>query len=144
MNLQGFNESDIFNLYSYLVAYEKSGIGKTRVSTKKLIKAHPEIASIVDVLNLVTYHKSTNDEMKVIDPHQLNNEMYLTKSRANLRLSFLAHLRNGIAHGCVVGHDRKVFVNDFLVNRPIELSARGCIDMKIIKQITNIISKINL
>lgn len=142
--INGFKKPEIFQLFAFLVAYEESGIGKYKKSTKILIQEHPELRDLAENFKLVKYHKANNDFMQVLDFNQLNNEVYLTKSRGNLQLSLLAHLRNAIAHGNVMEHNHKVLITDYPKNRPADFSARGCMNFEVINEFTKTIKKIEL
>lgn len=142
--INGFDETGIFKLYAYLSAYEDSGIGRHDGSTKKLLEKHPELSELEECFKLVKYHKAKCKEMKILDFKKLNNEVYLTCSKANLQLSLLAHLRNAIAHGSVVGHNGKVLVTDFHKDHPVDFTARGRVDFEIVEKFTEIINKIEL
>lgn len=82
--------------------------------------------------------------MKTIDLKMLNNEVYLTRNKTNLRLSLLAHIRNAIAHGNVVEHDKKVLITDYSKSNTASFSARGSIDIDVIKKNTIILKRIEL
>lgn len=142
--INGFKEPEIFRLYAFLVAYEESGIGKHRKSTKRLLQEHPELKELEENFKLVKYHKANNDFMQVLEFKKLRNKVYLTKSRGNLQLALLAHLRNAIAHGNVVEHCKKVLVTDHPIARPTDFSARGCLDIEVINEFTKTIKKIEL
>lgn len=143
--INGFDESQVFQLYAYLVAYEESGIEKYE-STKALLNEHPELANIGQAAKPITCHKSSNQEMNEFDFKELTNEIYLTKNKGNLLLSFLAHLRNSIAHGNAVEHQGRVLVTDFANPKynPIDFTARGCIDFDVINSITKTLKQIIL
>ena len=66
VTINGFDEKQVFSLYSYLVAYEESGIQKY-TSTKSMLKEHPELSSLEEQTKDVTILKSTATEMKEID-----------------------------------------------------------------------------
>lgn len=142
--INGFDEKGIFKLYAYLSAYEDSGIGRHKSSTKKLLEKHPELSELKECFKLVKYRKANYEEMKVLDFKKLNNEVFLTCNRANLQLSLLAHLRNAIAHGSVAEHNGKVLVTDFHKDRPVDFTARGRVDFEIIEKFTVIINRIEL
>ena len=142
--INGFDENGIFKLYAYLSAYEDSGIGRHKGSTKKLLEKHPELSELEECFKLAKYHKAKYEEMKVLDFKKLNNEVYLTCNKANLQLSLLAHLRNAIAHGSVVEHNGKVLVTDFHKDHPVVFTARGCVSFEVIEELTNVINKIEL
>lgn len=140
-----FNKTQIFQLYAYLVAYENSGIEQYE-STKTMLNEHPELSDLKKVVESVKCHKANAQEMKKLDFKSLTNEIYQTKNKQNNILSFLAHLRNSIAHGCAIGFDGKVLITDFGNPRynPIDFTARGCVEFAIINQITSILNKIEL
>ena len=141
--INGFEENQIFQLYAYLVAYEESGIEKYK-STKALLNEHPELSNIGQAAKPVIRHGASNQDMKVIDFKVLTNEIYLTKNKGNLLLSFLAHIRNSIAHGNVVEYKGRVLVTDFanLKYNPVDFNARGCIDFDVIINITKTLKQI--
>lgn len=144
--INGFDEKQIMHLYAYLVAYEESGIGKYK-STKAMLKEHPELLEIENFVKIVKCNESNAQEMIGIDFKSLVNEIYHKRSNGNHLLSLLAHLRNSIAHGCAVGHCGKVLITDFVhpkYKRPIDFSARGCIEFDMVKYITKILNKIEL
>lgn len=140
-----FDETQVFQLYAYLVAYEDSGIEQYK-STKAMLSEHPELFDLRKVGESVKYHKAKAQEMKGLDFKSLTNEIYQTKNKQNNILSFLAHLRNSIAHGSAVEHDGKVLITDFDNPKyhPIDFTARGCVEFVIINQITTILNKIEL
>ena len=142
--IKGFGKTEIYQLYDFLVAYEDSGIGRDKNSTKKLLQIHPELSGLLENFKKVQYHKSNNEEMQSLRFKELRNEIFLTKNKANLQLSFLAHLRNAIAHGHVIEHNKKVLVTDFQVKRPVNFSARGCIDLEVINEFTSTLKNIEL
>ena len=142
--INGIKAHEIFQLYAFLVAYEESGIGQNKKSTKKLLQEHPELIGLIDNFKLVKYHQANNDFMQVLDFKQLRNEIYLTKNKGNLQLSLLAHLRNAVAHGNVVKYNQKVLITDYPKNRPVDFSARGCLDIEIINEFTKTLKKIEL
>lgn len=144
-NINGFEENQIFQLYAFLVAYEESGIEKYK-STKSLLNDHPELVDIEKVAKPVIRHGASNQKMKVIDFKVLTNEVYLTKDKGNLLLSFLAHLRNSIAHGNAVERQGRVLVTDYANPKynPINFTARGCIDFDVINSITKVLKQIVL
>ena len=143
--INGFEESQVFQLYAYLVAYEESGIEKYK-TTRALLNEHPELANIEQAAKPVIRHKACNQEMIDINFKQLTNEIYLTKNKGNLLLSFLAHLRNSIAHGNTVEHQGRVLVTDFAnpKDNPVDFTARGCIDSDVINSITKTLKQIVL
>lgn len=140
-----FDEKQIFQLYAYLAAYEYGGFFKYK-STKSLLKEHPELKRIQEINKLVDYEKSTNCEMKVADFLNFNNKILITKSRGNLLLSFLAHLRNSIAHGHAIEYNSNVLITDFANPRysPTDFTARGSVTLTVINEITNILKLIKL
>ena len=143
--INGFREPQIFQLYDFLVAYEDSGIRKYK-STKKMLEEHPELFELNEQIKYVECKKSDAIEMKDIDFKQFHNKIYFTKCKGNNLLSFLAHLRNTIAHGCAVEHNGNVLITNFAnpIYRPIDFSARGCIDFSVIRNFTDILKKIEL
>lgn len=142
--INGFEEKQIFLLYDFLVACEESGI-TTFTSTKALLKEHPELSDLDEAMKAVKCHKSNAQEMNGVNYKSLSNEIYFTKRKNNL-LSFLAHLRNSIAHGCAIEYDGKILVTDFEPSRyhPVNFTARGCVDFEIIKNMTEILKRIEL
>ena len=143
--INGFKKEQIFKLYDYLVAYEDSGIEMYN-STKALLKDHPELSELKEIIKKVECKKSDSIEMKDIDLKNINNEIYLTKCKGNLLLSFLAHLRNSIAHGNIFAHDSHILVTDFANPKfnPIDFAARGRIEFSVIIDLTNILKSIEL
>ena len=140
-----FDETQVFQLYAYLVAYEDSGIEKYK-STKAMLSEHPELSDLGEVGESVKCHKSNAQEMKELNFKSLTNEIYQTKNKQNNVLSFLAHLRNSIAHGSAVEHDGKVLITDFEHHKynPTDFTARGCVEFAIINKITKILNVIEL
>ena len=143
--INGFNEKQIFQLYAYLVAYEEDGIEKYK-STKAMLEEHPELSKIDKIVKPVIRHHVKSEELTNINFKELHNEVYQTNNKGNLLLSFLAHLRNSIAHGDAVEYQENVLITDFepLKYHPINFTARGCIEFDIITKITEILKKINL
>lgn len=145
VKINGFDETQVFLLYAYLVAYEESGIQRYK-STKAMLSEHPELSDIEKIAKGVKYNKANAQEMKGLDFKLLINEIYQTKNKQNNLLSFLAHLRNSIAHGYTVEHNGKVLISDFERPKynPIDYTARGCVELGVIKQFTAILNKIEL
>lgn len=145
IKINGFNERQIFQLYDFLVSYEDSGIQQYK-STKALIAEHPELSDIDQILKSVEKRQSNHSNMVGIDFKALNNHIYLTKNKGNLSLSFLAHLRNSIAHGSAVEFEGKILITDYENPKyhPTNFTARGCIDFTIINNITNFLKCIIL
>ena len=124
--INGFDEKQIMHLYAYLVAYEESGIGKYK-STKAMLQEHPELLEIENFVKIVKCNESNAQEMIGIDFKSLVNEIYHKKSNGNHLLSLLAHL---------LVHPK--------YKRPMDFSARGCIEFDMVKYITKILNKIEL
>lgn len=143
--INGFSESQIFQLYDYLVAYEESGIEKFK-STKRLLNEHPELSDLNEQFKKVECKKATAREMKDINFKILNNKVYFTINKGNQLLSFLAHLRNAIAHGNTVEHKGHILITDFtsLRNNTVDFTARGRIEFSVVETITDILKKIEL
>lgn len=143
--INGFNEKQIFQLYAYLVAYEESGVEKYK-STKAMLEEHPELSELERIVNKVIRHTVKPVELCNINFKSLHNEIYQTNSKGNQLLSFLAHLRNSIAHGNAVEYQGNVLVTDFepLKYNPINFTARGCIDLYIIFEVAEILKNISL
>ena len=139
--INGFEKDQVFQLYSYLVAYEDSGIQNYK-STKALLGDHPELSDLKTQINAVNCSVSNSADMKNVDFKILHNEIYFTKNQGNLLLSFLAHLRNAIAHGTVVKHGDSILITDFENPRfrPIDFTARGCVDFEIVNGFTRILN----
>ncbi len=142
--INGFAMPQIFKLYAFLVAYEESGIQNYK-STNALLNEHPELSELEIRIKAVKCHKSNADEMKDIDFKMLDNEIYFTKRNNNL-FSFLSHLRNSIAHGNIAEHQGKVLITDLAdpKRRPIDFTARGCVDFQVIEDFTKTINFIEL
>ena len=143
--IKGFDEKQIFLLYDYLVAYEESGIEQYG-STRSLLKEHPELSDLEQAFKTIKSHKSNTQEMCTIDRGSLTNEIYFTINKGNHLLSFLAHLRNSIAHGRVTECNGCVLVVDFANPKynPVDFTARGCVDFEIIIKMAEILKKIEL
>lgn len=144
--INGFDKNQLFQLYAYLVAYEESGIEKYK-STKAVMDEHPELSDIRNAVKLVKCNTVHSCEMRDVDFKALTNEVYLTKNKGNQLLSLLAHLRNSIAHGNAVEYYGRVLITDFenpKYHRPVNFTARGCIEFDTINSITDILKKIDL
>lgn len=143
--INGFDEKSLFLLYDYLVAYEHSGIEQYK-STKELLKEHPELSDLEQVFKTIKSHKSNTQEMCAINIASLTNEIYLTINKGSHLLSFLAHLRNSIAHGRVSECKGKILVKDFANPKynPVDFTARGCINYEVVVKITEILKRIEL
>lgn len=143
--INGFEKEQVFQLYSYLVAYEESGIQNYK-STTALLRDHPELSDLKTQINAVKCRVSNSEDMKIVDFKKLHNEIYFTREKGNLLLSFLAHLRNAIAHGTVVKHGNSILITDFANPRfrPIDFTARGCVDIEIVNGFTRILSSVVL
>ncbi len=144
-SINGFTKNQIFQLYDYLVAYEDSGIEKYK-SVKALKSEHPELSLIEQVLIPIARYSAKPDEMKDLDFKSLRNEVYMTNNKGNLLLSLLAHLRNSIAHGDAVEQKGNVLITDFANPKynPIDFTARGCVELSIINNITSFLKQIVL
>lgn len=142
--INGFDMPQVFKLYAFLVAYEDSGIQNYK-STKALLSEHPELADLVVKIKAVKCNKSDAAIMRSVNFKQLTNEIYFTKRKNNL-FSLLSHLRNSIAHGSAVEHNGKVLITDFAdpKRRPIDFTARGCVDIQVIEDFTETIKMIDL
>lgn len=145
IKINGFDKTQIFQLYSYLVAYEDSGIEKYK-STKAMLSEHPELSDLGNIAKVVKYNKANAQEMRGLNFKSLTNEIYQTKNKQNNILSFLAHLRNSIAHGYAQEHEGQVLITDFDNPKynPIDFTARGCVDFQLIKEFTKTIKLIEL
>lgn len=143
--INGLCEEQVFQLYAYLVAYEESGIEAYK-STKALLKDHPELSKIEEIVKPVIRHKTVSENLTSIDFKALHNEIYLTCNKKNLLLSFLAHLRNSIAHGNAVEHQGNILITDFEYYKipTASFTARGCIEPDIINEITKVLKAIIL
>ena len=144
VKINGFDKSQIFKLYDYLVAYEELGISNFK-STKAMLDRYPELANIQTLQKLMKCHRAKAQDMESIDLKALRNEIYMTV-RGNLLLSFLAHLRNAIAHGCVVEHQDNILITDFEdpKRHPVAFTARGCVTMGIVDNLTKLFKSIEL
>ena len=142
--INGFDMPQVFKLYAFLEAYEKSGIQNYK-STKVLLSEHPELADLEEKIKAIKCHKSNAAEMRNVNFKQLTNEIYFTKRKNNL-FSFLSHLRNSIAHCNAVEHNGKVLITDYADPKrcPINFTARGCVDIHVIEDFTKIIKNIDL
>ncbi len=142
--INGFDKNQIFQLYDYLVAYEELGIYNFK-STKALLADYPALVTVSVLFKQICSHKANAQEMKSTDIKALNNEIYMT-IRGNHLLSFLGHLRNAIAHGCAVEHQGKVLITDFdnPKRRPVAFTARGCVTMYIVNELTKFFKTIEL
>lgn len=143
--INGFTVTQIFQLYAYLVAYEESGIEKYS-SMKAMLEEHPMLSEVTKVVQKVVCHKTVAHDMKSIDFKSLKNEIYQTNVKKNKVLSFLAHIRNSIAHGDCVENKNHVLITDYANPKynPVDFTARGCVEFEIINQITRILNKIEL
>lgn len=144
-SINGFTEHQIFQLYAYIVAYEDGGIQNYK-STKVLLEDHPELNEIIQTYNWVSYKKATLPEIKNADFKNFENKILMTKCKNNLLLSFLAHLRNSIAHGNAVEFNGKVLITNFANPRfcPTCITARGSIELPVFIKLTKILNKIKL
>lgn len=142
--VNGFNKSQIFQLYEYIVAYEELGIFSFK-STKAMLSQYPGLADITELQKQWKCHKAKAMEMKFVNFKELKNEIYMTVRRNQL-LSFLTHLRNAIAHGCVVEHQGKILITDFEdpKRHPVAFTARGCVTMDIVNNLTKLFKSIEL
>lgn len=142
--INGFDESQIFKLYEYLVAYEELGISNFK-STKAMVERYPELAIIQTLQKQMNYHRAKAQTMESVDLKALRNEIYMTV-RGNLLLSFLAHLRNAIAHGCIVEHKGNILLTDFEYPKrhPVAFTARGCVTFEIVNGYTKLFKSIEL
>lgn len=141
--INGLNADQVFRLYDYLVIYEESGIQNYK-STQRLLKEHPELSKLTTLSSKIVCKNTKSIDINKIDPNRLNNEIYLTINKGNLLLSFLAHLRNSIAHGNVVAHEDFILVSDRNPSKSIDFTARGRIKFALINEISSILKDIIL
>lgn len=143
--INGLNESQISQLFAYLVAYESSGICVYK-STKKLIKDHPELKEMEATFQSIQCHKADTKKMDECNLSLLTNEVFQSINKNNHLLSFLSHLRNSIAHGYIGGGDGYIHIIDFANprSRPVDFTSRGRVEIGIINQFTNILNGIDL
>lgn len=142
--INGFNKSQIFQLYEYLVAYEELGIFNFN-STKAMLNQYPGLANVEVLFKQLKCHKAKVQELEGVDLKTLKNEIYMT-IRGNLLLSFLTHLRNAIAHGSAVEHQFDVQITDFEdpKRHPVSFTARGCVTLEIVNAFTELFKTIEL
>ena len=141
--INGFCAEEIFRLYAFVEAYETIGI-KSYESQKSLLKDHPELKGLLSASIKVKCHYAKLAVMKEIDFKTLENEVYLTEYQTGYLLSLLYHIRNSIAHACIVKYGDAALITDFKVQRPIDFSARGKISLNIINEFTEILKKVKL
>lgn len=141
--INGFSPEEIFQLYAFVESYETAGI-KNFQTQRALFREHPELTGLIGVIAKVKCHISSSAQMMQIDIKSLKNEIYFTEYQSGNILSLLYHVRNSIAHACAIKEGNSVLITDYKFSQPTEFSARGRIDLEIINEITNILSKIDL
>lgn len=141
--INGFRQEDIFQLYAFVKAYEDVGV-KSFEKEKDFLSRYPELKGLLKDLKEVNCYWATSEKMKQLDVKQLNNEIHLLKYKKSYLLDLLYHLRNAIAHACVIEHNGAVLVTDFKVSKPTDFSARGRMELRIIEQITKTLNKVEL
>ena len=142
-DINGFCAEEIFQLYALVEAYETIGIKSYKTQTS-LIREYPELSSLLSVLKKIKCHYAKPTVMKTIDFKTLENEIYLTEYQIGYLLSLLYHIRNSLAHACIVKFGDSALITDFKVRRPADFSARGKISLSIINEFTEILNKIKL
>lgn len=138
----GFDPTEIFKLYAFVVAYEWSDITQIKTETE-LLRVHPELNGLRVCMKEITFKKSNSRNLEELDITKLRNEIHCIKHGSQL-LSFLYHLRNAIAHACIDKKDDMVQITTFSRMRPSDFSARGCIRLDVIDLFTNELMKVEL
>lgn len=141
--INGFCAEEIFQLYAFVEAYETIGIKSYQTQTS-LFRTHPELTDLLLVLKKVKCHYAKPVEMNTIDFMNLKNEIYFTEYQIGYLLSLLYHIRNSVAHACIVKYGDTALITDFKVNHPVDFSARGNISLHIINEFTEILKKTKL
>lgn len=141
--INGFCAEEVFQLYAFVDAYETIGIKSYQTQTS-LFRTHPELTDLLLVLAKVKCHYAKPVDMKTIDFKNLENEIYFTEYQIGYLLSLLYHIRNSIAHACIVKSADAALITDFKVYRPVDFSARGNISLNIINEFTEILKKVKL
>ena len=141
--INGFCAEEIFKLYAFVEAYETIGI-KSYQTQSSLFRTHPALTDLQLVLKKVKCHYAKPVIMKTIDFKTLENEIYFTEYQIGYLLSLLYHIRNSIAHACIMKFGNAVLITDYKVHCPVDFSARGNISLNIINEFTEILQKVKL
>lgn len=141
--INGFNQDAITKLYAFVKAYEDVGV-KSFEKEKDFLIRYPELKGLLNDIKEVNCHWATSEKMKQLNLKQFNNEIYLLRYKKSYLLDLLYHLRNAIAHACVIEHNGAVLITDFKVSKPMDFSARGRIELRIIENFTKTLNKAEL
>lgn len=142
-HINGFCAEEIFQLYAFVEGYETIGIKSYQTQTS-LIREHPELSDLQSVLKKIKCHYAKPSAMKTIEFKSLKNEIYFTEYQTGHLLSLLYHVRNSMAHACIIKFGDSALITDFKVQRPVDFSARGKISLSIINEFTEIFKKVKL
>lgn len=140
--INGFTEIEVVNLYRFIYLYEKGGIDNYN-TLKEVYNNHPALEdTLPSCLNKLKLHISCLDKIQNVDLDTYNNEIIFTKNKNRNKVqSFLAHLRNSIAHGLIYKKGKLVYIIDYSIIKPTSFSTRGTMDYDIFIELIGIINK---
>ena len=144
--INGFDKSEIMDLYHYLCIYEKFKLGDVN-SLNMLWNKYPELKGLEQIITPIICNYCTRESLKVIGVVPMNNLMSMTKCRSSKLLSLMHHLRNSIAHGQIELEDDYIHLIDFgyetekgsKIKKEV-ISARGKIKSSILFEMIQLIT----
>lgn len=145
IQLKGFSEQEVFDLYKYLCVYENK-INILKNSTE-IYNQYPQLKKIEEIMNQFTMNYSNDEAMQVFGSFVPKGFVYCTNTKSSKVYNFLYHLRNSIAHGQIEKDIDNVLLIDykFAKDRGSKkskkiFSGRGNLDSSIVFKIIGIIN----
>ena len=140
MNIHGFSQSEVAELYRYLCIYEC----ELRIigNQEKLVLKYPKLKDLDEVISGFASNYCTRESLKTIAITPMENLVSMTKCRSSKVLSLLHHLRNSIAHGQIEQEGGYVHLIDYGKENDVKVfSARGKIKASTLFEIINIVNE---
>ena len=139
--INGFTDDEVIDLYRFVCLYEQGGF-KYFNTLEDVYLSHPSLEHILpSCLGYLELQQTGLKEIQKVDLRVLKNKICFNKSEnKDKALSFLAHLRNSIAHGLVFKENQQVIITDYSITKPTSFSARGIMDYDLFMKLINIIN----
>lgn len=129
-SINGFSGDEVMLLYRYLVCYEKK---------LKNFKTNTELGNIAIIEEIKDKISLIKEKADGDFDNNNANTVKLTESRNSLLLSFLAHLRNAIAHARISKSDGTYSLLDYYHGK---INMNGSVSKDVIESIINLIIKL--
>ena len=133
---------EIYHLYAFLETYQSCGI-KYCDTEEEWFKEHPELEGLKKCVQNVLCKKTDNETMEEKNTSGMKNVIHFVERKSNI-MDLLYYLYDAIAHAGIAKSGNSVHITCFDPSYPIEFTARGCIDFKIINSFTNVLKKVEL